>query len=403
MVLELQGTGKMEGKMGKVRTYDQINQRIKNGEAVVMTAEEIIDLVKEKGIEKATEEVDIVTTATFGPMCSSGAFLNFGHSDPAMRMERIQLNQVDAYGGLAAVDTYIGATQESIDQGYEYGGAHVICDLIDGKEVTLTATAKGTDCYPRREIKTSVNLAEMNEAYLYNPRNCYQNYAAAINTSNKRLFTYMGILAPNSGVVTYSTSGQLSPLLNDPMYRTIGMGTRIFIGGTQGYVAWRGTQFKSGTARDNNNLPKTPSATLALIGDMKEMSTKYIQPAVYEKYGTSMFVGVGIPIPILDEEMMRQVSISDEEIYTSVFDYSVSEGAKPILAEVSYKELRSGKVTVNGKEVKTASLSSLKKARLIADELKDWIQKGDFLLQEPIETFPADNTLNGLKIKKGAK
>ena len=385
--------------MGKSRTYEEINARIRSGEAVVVTAEEVIDLVREKGIERATEEVDVVTTATFGPMCSSGAFLNFGHSSPAMRMEKIRLNNVEAYGGLAAVDTYIGATAESEDRGWHYGGAHVICDLIDGKDVRLKATAKGTDCYPRKEIDTDINLSEMNEAYLYNPRNCYQNYAAAINTSGKRLFTYMGILAPNSKVVTYSTSGQLSPLLNDPLYRTIGMGTRVFIGGTQGYVAWRGTQFKSGVVRGENNIPKSPAGTLALIGDLRGMTTEYIQPAVYERYGTSMFVGVGIPIPILDEDMMRQVAVSDEEIYTSVFDYSID--GHPALCEVNYSQLRSGKIMVDGKEVKTASLSSLTKARKIADTLKAWIQKGDFLLQEPIETFPTDNTLNGITISKG--
>lgn len=182
------------------------------------------------------------------------------------------------------------------------------------------------------------------------------------------------------------------------------MGTRIFIGGTVGYVAWKGTQFKSGSARDENNLPKTPSGTLALIGDLKGMDTNYIKPAVYEKYGTSMFVGgVGIPIPLIDEDMTRQVAISNDEIYTSVFDYSVSEGAKPILAEPSYEELRSGKITIDGKEIKTASLSSLKKAREIAQTLKEWIEKGDFLIQEPIETFPTDNTLNGITIRKAAK
>ncbi len=196
--------------MGITKTYEEINEKIRSGKAVVVTAEEIVDMVKEKGVEQVTKEVDVVTTATFGPMCSSGAFMNFGHSSPAMRMEKIKLNDVEAYGGLAAVDTYIGATQESDTEGYEYGGAHVICDLIDGKDVRLTSSAKGTDCYPRTEIDTMIGLEDMNEAYLYNPRNCYQNYAAAINTSNKRLFTYMGVLNPNSSVVTYSTSGTLS-------------------------------------------------------------------------------------------------------------------------------------------------------------------------------------------------
>lgn len=386
--------------MAITKSYAEINEKIKSGEAVVVTAEEVLDIIEEKGVEEATRYVDVVTTATFGPMCSSGAFLNFGHSDPAIRMEKIKLNNVSAYGGLAAVDTYIGATEESDDKGYEYGGAHVICDLIDGKEIHLQATGKGTDCYPRKSIDTYITKDSINEAYMYNPRNCYQNYPAAINTSNRRLFTYMGILSPNSSVVTYSTAGQLSPLLNDPFYRTIGIGTRIFFAGATGYVSWKGTQFKSGVERNEKDIPNTLAGTLALIGDLKQMNTKYIQPAVFEHYGTSMFVGVGIPIPILDEDIMRHVAVRDEDIYTNVVDYSVSEGAKPVLARVSFKELRSGEITVNGNKVKTAPLSSLNKAREIADELKQWIKQGDFLLQEPIENFPIDSTLNGLKIVK---
>ena len=121
--------------MSVQKTYEEINEKIRNGTVVVVTAEELIPIVKERGIEEATKYVDVVTTATFGPMCSSGAFLNFGHSDPPIRMASVLLNNVSAYAGLAAVDSYIGATEPSADRGIEYGGAHVICDLIDGKEV----------------------------------------------------------------------------------------------------------------------------------------------------------------------------------------------------------------------------------------------------------------------------
>lgn len=370
-----------------MRTYESINEKIKAGTVVVVTAEEVVDIVKEIGIEKATKKIDVVTTATFGPMCSSGAFLNFGHASPAIRMEKVSLNNVPASGGLAAVDTYIGATEESADKGYEYGGAHVICDLIAGKKVKLEATGKGTDCYPRKQVTRQVALDDLNEAYIYNPRNCYQNYAAAANTTSKPLYTYMGTLLPHVNVVTYSTAGTLSPLLNDPHYRTIGIGTRIFIAGAQGYVAWRGTQFNSAAERDENGIPKGTGGTLALVGDMKEMSREFIAPAVYEKYGTSLFVGVGIPIPILDEDMMKQVSIGNDKLETNVLDYSVSEGPKPVLARVSYEALQSGKIKIGDKDVKTAPLASLYKARQIADLLKEQIRTGEFYLTQPVQTF----------------
>nr|HQI17523.1 homocysteine biosynthesis protein [Bacillota bacterium] len=285
------------------KSFDEINEKIRKGKAVVVTAEELIGIVEEKGISDATKYVDVVTTATFGPMCSSGAFLNFGHSDPPIKMEKIELDNVSAYGGLAAVDAYIGATEPSKDRGIEYGGAHVICNLIDGKKVHLKAYSKGTDCYPRKELDTYITKDSINEAYLYNPRNCYQNYSAAANTSDRTLYTYMGVLQPGLGNVNYSTSGELSPLLKDPYLRTIGIGTRIFLAGAEGYVAWQGTQFASGKPRGENGIPLSSACTLAVIGNLKEMSTDYIQPAVFEKYGVSMFVGIGIPIPVLDSDL----------------------------------------------------------------------------------------------------
>jgi len=132
--------------------------------------------------------------------------------------------------GLAAVDSYIGAAEVSGDLGIEYGGAHVICDLIDGKKIRLQAYGKGTDCYPRKELDTYITKESINEAYLFNPRNCYQNYSAAVNASDRALYTYMGVLEPCMGNINYSTTGELSPLLNDPYLRTIGIGTKIFLG-----------------------------------------------------------------------------------------------------------------------------------------------------------------------------
>ncbi len=385
------------------KTYKEINEKIAAGKAVVVDAEEIIDLVKEDGPEKTAARVDVVTTATFGPMCSSGAFLNFGHPAPPIRMAKIYLNDVECYGGLAAVDTYIGATQPGEKTGIEYGGAHVICDLIDGKDVLLTAYSQGTDCYPRKELRTYLNINEINEAYLYNPRNCYQNYGAAINTSSKRLYTYMGILQPNAQNITYSTAGQLSPLLNDPYFRTIGMGTRVFLAGAQGYVSWHGTQFNTACARNENGVPVGGAGTLALIGDMRQMSTEFIRPAVYEGYGTSMFVGVGIPIPVLDMEMLKYLCVEDKDIYTYVCDYAKRDGEDNKLAKVSYAQLRSGRVSVLGKEVRTSPLTSMAKSREIAQLLKKQIESGAFTLTEPVCAFPGHNAVHGVVIRDKSK
>lgn len=379
------------------KSYEEINHRIAKGEAVVVTAEEIIPMVEEMGIKETAKKVDVVTTATFGPMCSSGAFLNFGHSDPPIKMSKIWLNGVPASGGLAAVDTYIGATEHAERNGTTYGGAHVIEDLIAGKKVLLKAYGSRTDCYPSREIEGYIDIDSLNEAFLFNPRNAYQNYAAATNSSDKTLYTYMGVLLPGFGNATYSTSGQLSPLLNDPEYRTIGIGTPIFLGGARGYVAWYGTQHKSEVDRGENGVPIGNGATLSLIGDMKEMSSDYIKAALFHNYGISLFVGVGIPIPILDEEMVKFTSVADKDIYTWLYDYSVPRRSRPALAKVSYEELRSGEIFVEGKRIATAPLSSMLKAREIADKLKEWIKSGEFLLNPPVQHLPNKKTVRPLE------
>ena len=390
------------------KTISEINEKIRKGQVVVVDAEEIIDIVAEKGAKKAAQEVDVVTTGTFGPMCSSGAFLNTGHAKPRCKFTKAWLNGVSAYAGLAAVDVYLGATElregdpaNSVFPGrFEYGGGHVIEDLVAGKDVEFRAEAYGTDCYPRKEIRTWINLEALNQAVLTNPRNAYQNYNVAVNRDSKRvIYTYMGILQPNMANANYCSAGQLSPLLNDPLYRTIGIGTRIFLGGGVGYVWWEGTQHAPVAPRSDTGAPKVPAGTLAVCGDLKGMDAKWLRGTSFVGYGVSLAVGVGIPVPILDEETVRACAVSDADLVATVVDYSTDypQCVAGSLGTVTYKELKSGKITVNGQQVSTAGLSSYARAKEIATILKDWIRKGGFLLTEPVASIPGPDS--GQKFK----
>jgi len=380
------------------KTIQEINEKIKQGKAVVVTAEEMIDIVRKKGEVKAAREVDVVTTGTFSPMCSSGAFINFGPVSPPIKAAKVWLNDVPAYAGIAAVDIYIGATEPNEDDplnkihpgGFEYGGGHVISDLVAGKSVKLRAEGYGTDCYPRRQYEKKLSLKKLNYALLCNPRNGYQNYNCGINLSKKTIFTYMGVLKPNGANANYSTSGQLSPLFNDPLYRTVGLGTRIFLGGAQGYVAWPGTQHLPQVERAPNNTPLRPAGTLMVIGDLKQMQPRWLLGVSILGYGCSLAVGLGIPIPILDEEMARYTAVADEELFAPIVDYSEDypKGTGKTVGQVSYAELRSGSFRFNGREVQSVPLSSMPRAREIADILKRWIRQGKFLLGEPQHLLP---------------
>ncbi len=382
------------------KTIAEINDKIREGKAVVVTAEEIIDLVKEKGVKKAAQEVDVVTTGTFSPMCSSSAYFNVGHTSPRIKLGggRVYLNDVPAYTGIAAVDILIGAgalpdddPRNRIHPGeFNYGGGHVIEELVAGKDIRLVATAYGTDCYPRRRLETWINIKDLNEAVLFNPRNAYQNYNVAANLSDKTIYTYMGILKPKLGNANYSTAGQLSPLFNDPYYKTIGIGTKIFLGGGTGFVAWQGTQHNPDVLRSENGVPRRSAGTLAVIGDLKQMKPQWLVGTSMLGYGCNLSVGIGIPIPILSEEILQYTTVTDDDIFAPVVDYSQAfPQMKPdILGEVSYAQLKSGKITIRGKKVPTASLSSYPKAVEIANTLKEWILSGKFLLTEPVAPLP---------------
>jgi len=396
------------------KTVAQINEKIRKGQVVVVTAEEMVDIVSEKGPAGAAREVDVVTTGTFGPMCSSGAFLNFGHTTPRMKMQTAWLNDVPAYAGLAAVDVYLGATAvregdplNSVFPGpFRYGGGHVIEDLVAGKTIELRALGHGTDCYPRRKIQGQIALGGLNEAVLVNPRNAYQNYNCAVNQgADRTIYTYMGVLRPKLANANYATAGQLSPLLNDPTYRTIGIGTKIFLGGGTGYVFWQGTQHDPSQPRNESGVPRVPAGTLAVCGDLKQMSTEFVRGVSYRGYGVSLALGLGIPIPILDEDLARTTGISNRDIVTQVVDYGhdYPHGEGEPLGEVTYAELRTGKITVKGREIPTASLSSYKKAREIAAMLKDAVRAGEFLLTEPVQPLPGPDSgykFHGIELKQ---
>jgi len=379
-------------------TYQEINEKIKSGEVVVVTADEIIDIVKEQGPVETARHVDVVTTGTFAPMCSSGAFINFGHTKPTIKASKVWLNNVPAYAGVAAVDCYIGATESREDDPlnkvypgeFNYGGGHVIEDLVAGKKIHLKAEAYGTDCYPNRSVEKEVSLKTLPHATLCNPRNGYQNYNCAINLSNKTVYTYMGALKPKAANANYCSAGQLSPLFNDPYYKTIGLGTRIFLGGAEGYVTWFGTQHNPSVKRTKKGIPIKPAGTLWVMGNLKKMSPKWLMGMSLQGYGCSLAVGLGVPIPILNEKILQYTAVSDEELFTQIVDYGYDypNGISKSYGQVSYAELKSGSIKIRGEEISTVPLSSLVRAREIAALLKKRISDGKFMIGEPQFTLP---------------
>ncbi|MCL2938901.1 MAG: homocysteine biosynthesis protein [Trichodesmium sp. St16_bin2-tuft] len=377
-----------------MRTIAEINDKISKKKAVVWTITELKTRIIETSITQAAKEVDVITTGTFEPMESSGAIINLGHTEPPIKIRSCWLDGIPAYSGFGAVDLYLGATQiaEDLEESKERGGGHVIEDLIAGKSVHLRAIGQVTDCYPRGTFEATITRETINQFYLFNPRNSYQNFIVGVNGGDRPLYTYLGPLLPNLGNAVYSNSGAISPLFNDPDLEVIGIGTRIFLGGGIGYITWEGTQHFPLQKRLSNRTPIGPAATLALIGDAKQMQSQWVRGCYFKNYGPSIMLGVGIPLPVLNEKVVANCSIQDQDIVAPVVDFSIPRRVRPTFGLVSYAQLKSGRIKIEGKLVRSAPLASIFLSHQIALELKEWIEAGEFTLTESVVQLPMDRT-----------
>ena len=385
-----------------MRTIAQINEKIRDRSVVVWTVEELKTKVADIGVTQAAKQVDVITTGTFEPMESSGAIINLGHTDPPIKIRRCWLDGVPAYAGFGAVDLYLGATQVvdysgmgdglDIDDSKERGGGHIIEDLIAGKPIQLRSLGQVTDCYPRSSFETTITKETINQFYLFNPRNLYQNFIVGVNGGDRPLFTYLGPLQPRLANAVYSNPGAISPLLNDPDLKLIGIGTQIFLGGGIGYISWEGTQNFPLQKRLPNRTPVGPAATLALIGDAKQMNPKWVRGCYFKNYGPSVMLGAGVPLPVLNEDVVNCCAIQDEDIVAPVVDFSIPRRVRPTFGLVSYAQLKAGRISIDGKSVRVAPLASIYLSRQVALELKQWIERGEFTLTEPVAPIPTNRS-----------
>ena len=388
-----------------MRTIAEINDKIRRGQVVAWTVAELKARIAEVGIEQAYKTVDVVCTGTFEPMESSGAILNLGHTDPPIKIRQCWFDGVPGYAGFGAVDIYLGATAIAEPLGQETndlrssariasnrGGGHVIADLIAGKAVEFKAIGQGTDCYPRKSFSNTITKDSINQFYLFNPRNLYQNFIVGVNGGDRPLYTYLRTLQPQLGNAVYSNPGAISPLLNDPELKTVGIGSKIWLGGGVGYIAWEGTQHFPRQKRLPNKTPIGPAATVALIGDAKQMHPQWVRGCYFQNYGSSLMLGVGVPIPVLSQEVIQACTVQDRDIVAPVIDFSIPRRVRPSFGLVSYAQLKSGKITLDGKKVRVAPLASVAFSRQVAEELKQAITTSEFTLSEPVTPLPSDRS-----------
>lgn len=295
-----------------IRSYSEIVERVERKEAVVMTAEEVSQLVQ-AGKASRLSEVDVVTTATRAVMSGTYAVLSFPVASPGsfFRARRGWINGIEVQVGpcpnenLGILDLMVLGTAHSRSRP-NYGGGHLFRDLVEGKKALVEVE---TDC--GRYIRTEVGLEEMPFARLFGSRHAFKNYSAFVNAGSEPVATIFHRLAfaPQCAEATFSGCGLINPLKNDPLLESIGIGSRILLNGAEGYVIGTGTR----SSREKPNLSG--------FADMHKMNPELMGGFVTSA-GPECICSWAMAIPVVSQKILAEIARPDEDITLPVSDVS---------------------------------------------------------------------------------
>jgi len=309
-----------------MKTQGEINAKIRSGTAVVMTAAEFKQHIR-NGDKITPDEVDVVTTGTFGVMSGTYAVLSIPVAEKKTfkTADRVWLNGVPAVPGpcpnenLGLVDLIVYGTAHA---NASYGGGHLFRDLVEGNPVDVVVKAK------RKTFNRTVTLGDIEFARLATTRSAFKNYTALVNSRHRLVnSTIFSVTAMQGPLIAASISGcgEINPLENDPCMRTIGPGTHILVNGADGYVMGTGT--RSSAERPN----------LSFFADLKGMEPGMLGGFVTSA-GPECLVSCAVPIPVLDKESLRALSVLNEQIPLPVADVA----DRTPLASTTYGEVWNG-------------------------------------------------------------
>lgn len=309
-----------------MKTPSEINAKIQNGTVLVMTAAEFKQHIR-AGDTITPEEVDVVTTGTFGVMSGTYAILSIpvAKKKAFKTADRVWLNGVPAVPGpcpnenLGLVDLIVYGTARA---NAGYGGGHLFRDLVQGDAVDVVVQAE------QKTFTRSVTLEDIGFARLATTRSAFRNYTALVNprsrTVNSTIFSVLGMPGPLRAA-SISGCGEINPLENDPGMRAVGPGTHILVNGGDGYVMGTGTI----------SSPGRPN--LSFFADLKGMDPAMMGGFVTSA-GPECLVSCAVPIPVLDESSLRALSVLHEQIPLSVADVA----DRTPLASTTYGEVWNG-------------------------------------------------------------
>lgn len=317
------------GTILNIRSIEEINKKIEEGEATVLTAEEVSNLVR-NGEEPKAEDIDVITTGTCGIMSGTAAIFHVKAGEPGSfkKAKKVLLNGVPGFPGpcpnewLGSVDMVVYGTSHGVyDE--DYGGGFLFKDIISRKDIEIEV-----ESIHGEKIKSTVNIDDFGTARMIGTRLAFKNYTAFINPTNKpvaSIFHAIEMGGPYEGL-SFSGCGELNPLQNDPVMNAIKTGTKVLMCGSEGIIIGNGTR----------SAPEKPN--LMISADMFEMDPHYIG-GFKTAAGPEIFNSVAAAIPVLNEDILKNTYVINKDIPLPVADI---HGRHLPLGSTNYAEVWEG-------------------------------------------------------------
>ncbi|TXT61888.1 MAG: hypothetical protein BAJALOKI3v1_730013 [Promethearchaeota archaeon] len=296
--------------MEKKRTLEEINSKIKEGNANILTVQELIDKL-EDGENIGFEDVDVITTATKALMSGIAGIFSFRLFPPkeVRKFIEVSINGIPGFPGpcpnefLGIIDLILYGTAKS-ETRKNYSGGMLFRDLVEGKQVNIRAkSVEGI------EIEKTLTLKDFQFARLMGTRQAIRNYFAMVNPTENVVETIFSALPlkGNFSQLTFSGCGAMNPFQNDPDADVMGIGTKILVNGQIGYIMGPGTR--------NDRL----KPNLQTICDMKGMDPEFMG-SFKTSYGPESICSIAVPLPVLNEKIWNNIIKSDNDVPLTILN-----------------------------------------------------------------------------------
>ncbi len=366
------------------RTEAGLRQRQRRGRLRVRAAADFRRLVADVGLAEAYLATDVVVAANAEFTDQASLHLSLGPTDPPIRFRDPRLGRVTAQTGGAGSDLVL-PIGGGLVEGQRRGGGQVLDELLQGRDVEFNTAGVGTPMQPRRELHTMLNLDRIATGRLLLHRAIGENGIVAVSSAAAVVQSPYGPLLGLHGNALYNCGGADSIGLAMPGLALLGPGSPVLVGGGIGWVIGCGSSHQPQPRRLASGHARSPGAVAAVCVDLQELRPEWVRPCFFDGQGSALLVAIAAPIPLISAAVAAQAAVTDDHLDVPVLDLSIPRRIKPTYGWVSYSELRSGTIQVEGRPVPSAPAHSPRLAGSIAVELIRWLEEDRFPLRLPLQ------------------